>query len=356
MTDEEQIRTLIEAWAFAVHDGDLDTVLAGCRLDAPVPRPPSRAAAFKSASEPFTPGIGVDSPSQGRASTRTWLYRIAANACLETLRRNTRRVAPAPAGLSADSGPSVAGMPWLQPYPDSLLDELAVDQPGPEELVVNRETMSLAFLATIQLLPPRQRAVLILRDVSNWSAAEAAAMLDTTVPAVNSALQRARATVRRQWPGGRLEWAPVTQSDPEQRRLLQAFITADEQADPEALIAMLRHDIRLAISPQVGEWRGRQDVAAALRSGMNSLGQWRLLPITANGQLGSSGSSSRGGRRLSRRRAGRCAQSFTANLAALRRRWSLCRVRRSTRRGVGPGWRGRCWLSGRSEGRRGRRG
>jgi len=229
---------------------------------------------------------------QGRSSMRTWLYRIATNACLDTLRRDARRVTPAPAepsAASADSGPSVAAMPWLQPYPDSLLDELAVDQPGPEEMAVTRETLSLAFLATIQLLPPRQRAVLILRDVSNWSTAEAAAMLGMTVPAVNSALQRARATVRNQWPGGRLEWAPATQSDPEQRRLLQAFIAAHEQADPEALIAMLRHDIRLAISPQVGEWRGRQDVAAVLRAGMNSLGQWRLLPITANGQLGAAG-------------------------------------------------------------------
>ncbi len=221
---------------------------------------------------------------EGRSSTRTWLYRIATNACLDTLRRDARRVAPA-----GPSGPSVAEMPWLQPYPDSLLDELAVDQPGPEDVAVTRETMSLAFLATIQLLPPRQRAVLILRDVGTWSAAEAAAMLDMSVPAANSALQRARATVRRQWPGGRSEWAPAARSGPEERRLLQAFISAHEQADPEALIALLRHDIRLAISPQVGEWRGHEDVAAALRADMNSPGQWRLLPIEANGQLGTAG-------------------------------------------------------------------
>lgn len=226
---------------------------------------------------------------QGRSSVRTWLYRIATNACLDTLRHDARRAAPASAGPSAGSGPSVAGMPWLQPYPDQLLDELAVDQPGPETVAVNRETMSLAFLATIQLLPPRQRAVVILRDVGGWTAAESAGMLDMTVPAVNSALQRARATLREQWPGGRLDWAPAAQSDPVQRRLLRTYIAAHEQADPEMLIAVLRHDIRLAISPQIGEWQGRDDVAAALRDGMNSLGRWRLLPISANGQLGTAG-------------------------------------------------------------------
>lgn len=220
---------------------------------------------------------------EGRSSIRTWLYRIATNACLDTLRRDNNRKA-----ASAASEPSVTTMPWLQPYPDALLDELAVDQPGPEEVAETRETMSLAFLAAIQLLPARQRAVLILRDVSNWSAAEAAEMLDMSVAAVNSALQRARATMRQQWPGGRLEWAPATPSDPDQLRLLQTYIDAHEQADPEALIAVLRHDIRLAIS-QVGEWRGRDDVAAALRGGMTSLGQWRLLPINANGQLGVAG-------------------------------------------------------------------
>jgi RNA polymerase sigma-70 factor (ECF subfamily) len=106
---------------------------------------------------------------EGRSSPRTWLYRVATNACLDTLRRDARRAAPAPSGVSAGAppaaGPSVAVMPWVQPYPDSLLDEVAAGQPGPEAVAVSRETISLAFLAAIQLLPPRQRAVLILRDV-----------------------------------------------------------------------------------------------------------------------------------------------------------------------------------------------
>jgi RNA polymerase sigma-70 factor (ECF subfamily) len=226
---------------------------------------------------------------EGRSSPRTWLYRVATNACLDTLRRDARRAVPAPAGAPAGQGPSVAAMPWVQPYPDSLLDELAAGQPDPESVAVSRETISLAFLAAIQLLPPRQRAVLILRDVTGWPAAEVARLLDMSVAAVNSALQRARATLRDQWPGGRLDWAPAAEADSGQRSLLQRFINAHEQADPEALIEMLREDVRLAISPQVGEWNGREDVGDALRGGMNSLGRWRLLPITANGQPGAAG-------------------------------------------------------------------
>jgi RNA polymerase sigma-70 factor (ECF subfamily) len=224
---------------------------------------------------------------QGRSSPRTWLYRVATNTCLDTLRHDARRAGPS--STPAGPGPSVAAMPWVQPYPDSLLDEVAADQPGPEAVAVSRETISLAFLAAIQLLPPRQRAVLILRDVVGWPAAQAAELLGTSVPAVNSALQRARTTLRDQWPEGRLDWAPAAEPDPGQRRLLQSYIAAHEQADPEALIALLRHDVRLAISPQVGEWNGRPAVGDALRGGMNSLGQWRLLPIMANGQPGAAG-------------------------------------------------------------------
>jgi RNA polymerase sigma-70 factor (ECF subfamily) len=225
---------------------------------------------------------------QGRSSPRTWLYRIATNACLDTLRRAARRAMPVPSSAPAGAGPSIAAMPWVQPYPDSLLDELAVGQPGQEAVVVSRETISLAFLATIQLLPPRQRAVLIIRDVVSWPAAAVAELLEISVPAVNSVLQRARTTLRDQWPGGRLDWAPAAEPDPGQRRLLQRFIDAHEQADPEALIAVLGHDVRLAIS-QVGEWNGRPEVGDALRDGMNALGRWRLLPIMANGQPGAAG-------------------------------------------------------------------
>jgi RNA polymerase sigma-70 factor, ECF subfamily len=225
----------------------------------------------------------------GQSSPRTWLYRIATNACLDTLRHHARRAVPAPSSPAPGLGPSIAAMPWVQPYPDALLDEIPAGQPGPEAVAVSRETISLAFLATIQLLPPRQRAVLILRDVVGLPAAEVAGLLEMSVPAANSALQRARATLRDQWPGGRRDWAPAAEPDPGQRRLLQRFTAAHEQADPEALIALLSHDARLAISPQGAEWNGQPDVGDALRDGMTALGQWRLLPIMANRQPGAAG-------------------------------------------------------------------
>ncbi len=118
---------------------------------------------------------------QGQSSPRTWLYRVATNACLDTLRRGARRAVPAPSRAPAGPGPSVVALPWVQPYPDSLLDEVPAGQPGPEAVAVSRETMSLAFLAAIQLLPPRQRAVLILRDVVSLPAAEVAGTLDMSV-------------------------------------------------------------------------------------------------------------------------------------------------------------------------------
>ncbi|GAA1041450.1 RNA polymerase subunit sigma-70 [Virgisporangium ochraceum] len=196
---------------------------------------------------------------ESRSSTRTWLYRIATNACLDTLRRST---------------------PRPQPYPDHLLDE----HPGPEAVAVGRETISLAFLAAIQQLPPRQRAVLVLRDVLDWSAREVADLLDATVTAANSALQRARGTLRARWPAGRGDWAPAEAPDATQRNLLERYIAAHERADPAALVALLREDVRLTIEPEVGEWTGRAAVAGALHEGMTTPGAWRMLPTSANRQ------------------------------------------------------------------------
>ena len=129
---------------------------------------------------------------------RAWLYRIATNACLDALRRNARRV---PALTS------FAEVPWLQPYPDRLLDELPSPDAGPDALLVAKETVELAFLAVIQLLPPRQRAVLLLRDVLGWPASDTAAALEMTVPAANSALQRARTTLEERLPERPQDWS-----------------------------------------------------------------------------------------------------------------------------------------------------
>jgi RNA polymerase sigma-70 factor (ECF subfamily) len=132
---------------------------------------------------------------------------------------------------AGSTGPSVATMPWLQPYPDRLLDELVSDQPGPETLAMTRESLSLAYLTAIQLLPPRQRVVLILRDVLDWPASDVATLIDASVPAVKSALQRARATLREHRAGQ----IPVpTPPAADRLRLLQRFIAAHEHADPEA--------------------------------------------------------------------------------------------------------------------------
>jgi RNA polymerase sigma-70 factor (TIGR02960 family) len=164
---------------------------------------------------------------QGRSTFRAWLYRIATNACLDALRRSRRRV---------PSLHSFAEVPWLQPYPDRLLDEVAPSDAQPDAVVVARETIELTFLAVIQLLPPRQRAVLLLRDVLGWSAAETASLLDTSVAAANSALQRARATLRERLPGRPSEWSGGEPSEQE-RALLAGFIDAHERADAAAAVA-----------------------------------------------------------------------------------------------------------------------
>jgi RNA polymerase sigma-70 factor (ECF subfamily) len=214
---------------------------------------------------------------EGRSTVRAWLYRIATNACLDVLRRTARR-----------GKPSIAEMPWLDPYPDRLLEDVAPRAAEPDAAVVAKETLELAFLAAIQLLPPRQRAVLIARDVLGWPATETATLMDASVASVNSALQRARATLHQHWPGGRLDWAPAIEPDDQERELLRRYMLAHEQADAKAVVVLLREDARLVIS-DLGIWEGKQKVAAALAGGMNSLGQWRMLPTRANHQPAAAG-------------------------------------------------------------------
>jgi RNA polymerase sigma-70 factor (TIGR02960 family) len=196
----------------------------------------------------------------GGSHFRAWLYRIATNVCLDMLRRSSRRTA----------GGSFAEIPWLQPYPDLL----------PESLAIARETISLAFLAALQVLPPRQRAALIARDVLGWSARETASALGTSVAAANSALQRARATMQSHLPARRAEWSAREPSAGE-RELLDQFIAAHERCDAEAAIAIAARDIKLTMPPNPWRFDG-PDAIRPLMADAASMGDWRLIPVGAN--------------------------------------------------------------------------
>jgi RNA polymerase sigma-70 factor (ECF subfamily) len=227
----------------------------------------------------------------GRSTIRAWLYRIATNACLDQLTRHPRRPreAPAPPGVA----PALAAQPaaeiqWLQPYPDSLLDPPTPDAASPDMTVVAKETIELAYLAVIQHLPPRQRAVLILRDVLGWSAAEVADLLGGSVPAVKSALQRARATLKQRLPRRREEW-PTEDPTGAERALLQRYIAAHEQADVDALAQLLADDVRLAMPPHPYWFAGRDAVLQLTAQVFDPTSTWyhgrfRAVPTRANRQ------------------------------------------------------------------------
>jgi RNA polymerase sigma-70 factor (ECF subfamily) len=227
---------------------------------------------------------------QGRSSFRAWLYRIATNACLDALAHSSRRVLPHQIAPASDPHTGSAPSPdleiaWLQPYPDRLLDEVAASDARPDALVVAKETIELAFLATIQLLPPRQRAVLILRDVLGWSAKETASLLETTVASANSALQRARATLKQHLPARRLEWVPASEPTDEERAVLQRYMDATERAEADELAELLAEDVRCSMPPTPSWLQGRDDVMTAMVQGLApEFGRWRLLPTWANRQ------------------------------------------------------------------------
>jgi RNA polymerase sigma-70 factor (TIGR02960 family) len=221
---------------------------------------------------------------RGRASLervewlRAWLYRIATNACLDAIKRDGRRVA---------SLGSFRDVPWLQPYPDRLLDQAAPAAQEPDAAVVGRETIELTFLAVIQLLPPRQRAALVLSDVLGWSAREVGEVLEIGVAAVNSALQRGRATLREHLPTGRREeWSAAAEASAAERELLAGFIASHESGDANAALALIADDIRITMPPHPYLYEGRDAVAPLLASalGADSLGEWRLRPTRANRQ------------------------------------------------------------------------
>jgi RNA polymerase sigma-70 factor (TIGR02960 family) len=206
---------------------------------------------------------------------RAWLYKIATNACLDTIRRTRRRAPTA-------TGP--AEVPWLQPYPDHLLDLAAPTDTEPAAMAVASETIELGFLVALQLLPAQQRAVLILRDVLDWSAKETAAQLETSVAGVNSALQRARATLRDKLPD-RDALTPATPSEVE-RDLLARYIDAHQNADVDKLTHLVRDDIRITMPPHPWVYDGIPALAPLMQAAFGgSHGDWLLVPTRANRQL-----------------------------------------------------------------------
>ena len=222
----------------------------------------------------------------GRASLRAWLYKIATNACLDTLKKASRRTLPVAyeAVSSAESpiSPDRREPIWLQPYPDEFLPNHQID---PSQLVSEREDVSLAFMTMLHLLPPRQRAILILRDVLNLKASEVAILLDSTVSGVKSALHRARKTLNEnkiplqkrdsiQW-NGRLQ----TQLD--------NYVHAWEHADIDALVGLLTEEATFSMPPIPSWYQGRAEIQHLLQNLMlagDAVGRWRLLPTRANGQ------------------------------------------------------------------------
>jgi len=223
-----------------------------------------------------------------RSSLRTWLYQIATNRCLSMLRAaGRRRIAAAlpeatlPEPTGAGDAPS-----WLEPYPDVLLDHLVDQRPGPEARYETTEAISLAFITALQLLPPRQRAALVLRDVLGYHAAEVALMLGTTQESVNSALKRARATVDNHLADSSGSGRPARQPDTAaEQRLVARLTDALERSDLDALIELLVTDVRLSMPPAMLEYRGIESAQRLLAAVVFRPGRtYRVIPTRANGQ------------------------------------------------------------------------
>ena len=225
---------------------------------------------------------------EGRASFRAWLYRIATNACLNALAGRTirRRVLPEHVGPPCDGMPSrepATEIAWLEPYPDAWLEGIADSAPGPQARYEMREAVQLSFVAAIQHLPPRQRAALLLHDVLGWSAAESARLLGASVAAVNSALQRARKTLK----GSPMDrFGAPAMPGPSQQRLLERYVLAWEGGDVDSFVALLREDAVMSMPPWREWFRGRDAIGAffARASRTGGHGPFRLLRTAANGQ------------------------------------------------------------------------
>jgi RNA polymerase sigma-70 factor (ECF subfamily) len=223
---------------------------------------------------------------EGRSSLRTWLYRIATHASLRLISRRSRRILSPEYGPSRsdihDLGEPVPGPVWLEPWPDELADD---EENDPAITYQTRESVELAFIAALQHLPGTQRAVLILRDVLGFTAAEVAGFLDTTTASVNSAMQRARARLAGRLPE-RTQQAELASLGADGRRaLVEAFVTAWERADIPGVVDLLAEDARFTMPPLPAWFDGRDDVARFLEGRVFAT-PWRLRPVPANGQIG----------------------------------------------------------------------
>jgi RNA polymerase sigma-70 factor, ECF subfamily len=229
-------------------------------------------------------GLGGFQP-EGRGSFRGWLYRIATNACLTALARRGRRALPDMLGSPSTrmpEGEPATEMPWLEPYPDAALEGVPDSAPGPDARYEMREAVQLAFIAAIQHIPPRQRAVLLLRDVLGWSAAETGQLLDASVASVNSALQRAHATLEKRSPAG----PPASRAlrDDRQRALLERYVRTWENTDLDGFVALLREDAVFSMPPRREWYRGREAIRVFFGWAWKWYRGFRLVPTAANGQ------------------------------------------------------------------------
>jgi RNA polymerase sigma-70 factor (ECF subfamily) len=229
---------------------------------------------------------GLGGYVEGRASLRTWLYRIATNRCLNALRSASRRP-PRQWDIPKVDPPEptrLGEVVWLEPFPDALLGG-ATDVPlGPEARYEQTESISLAFVTALQVLPPRQLAVLILRDVLGFHAAEVAGMLDSTVESVNSALKRARASLQRRQPQAAGREPPPAPGSPAEQALVAKFVRAWESADLDTVVALLTDDVFMSMPPIPFEYEGRDVVARFSASLFGGGRRFDLVPTRANGQ------------------------------------------------------------------------
>jgi RNA polymerase sigma-70 factor, ECF subfamily len=223
----------------------------------------------------------------GRSSLRTWLYRIATNVCLDAIARRPKRVLPIdygpPMGPAFDPGEPLVESVWVDPYPDEELG-LTDGYAAPEARYEQRESVELAFVAALQHLPATQRAVLILREVLGFSALEVSDSLDTTVPSVNSALQRARKTLSDRLPDRSQQATMRSLGDEGTRALAEAYVEAFDEGDVDALRALLAEDATFSMPPWAAWWRGRETIAALAENAAEVCPETRHVFARANGQ------------------------------------------------------------------------